>query len=219
MNNYRILAKDASPTFYLTLISITQSLVLGYLFEYLNYDKIFGNCFCMEYLLKTIVSLQLIILIWFEYAMSTICFKWVLNYFDSLIPFFFGISQYLLLVFMNKAKNDYLWFFGIALITAVSLTAYVNQNIKAAKESDNKLIFYKLGNLHKQATYLFVALTLLLFLALGALNSFPLFNSQFVSWSLAIINIILLSYALFRSYIWRRVFNINAEKSRRSVVF
>jgi hypothetical protein len=99
--------KDASPSFYLTLISIIASLAFGYLLSKINPKYLYGSDWRFLYWLKVIVSFQAIIITWHEYAMSTVTFKWVLNYIDSLVPFLFGIMLFGIIENINCEKAHF----------------------------------------------------------------------------------------------------------------
>jgi hypothetical protein len=88
LTNIRERAKDSLPTFYLTLVSIICSLALGYYCSTLEFGHVAERGFKgLIYLCKALATFQMILLLWHEYVMGTIFFRWVVGYLDSIIPF------------------------------------------------------------------------------------------------------------------------------------
>ncbi len=203
-------AKKRIADFYLTLISIIQSLALGYLFEYLQYEKVFGDRFSGTYLLQVIATLQVIILVWFEYAMSVVVFRWVINIIDSLIPFLFGVSQYVLIAFMNhESDTEGLWFLGFSILAAVALFAFKNQETKSRRESENAEVMQLMDARHHwRITYAFVIATVIfVFFAFISVHHALLFAGWRIL-CLLLVNFTLMAFAVFRSIVWKQVYSI-----------
>jgi len=199
--------KDASPGFYLTLISIIVSLGFGYLLSKIQPKHLFGNEWSFLYWLKVIASFQAIILTWHEYAMSTVTFKWVLNYLDSLVPFLFGITLFGIIKSINS-EELHLWFYFFSGFTFVGLIAYSNQLVKTKREPENKII---LGILHKYHPVCISTsfLCTLLFYFFGRL-SIKYAGTESVQFLLCIgTNIIFIIYTIWGHFCWGSAFNNN----------
>jgi len=136
MDAARRRAKEAMSTFYLTLISIIASLALGYLLSMLTLERLFGSAADIVYWLQATATLQMIFLMWHEYVMGTIFFKWVIGHIDSVIPFTFGLVLFAMIHLMNRDVAT--WLFAASTFASISCLAYINQLCKARREHENK---------------------------------------------------------------------------------
>ena len=202
MEQYRIRTKEASPAFYLTLVSIIQSLALGYLLSGIKPARLFADTGLL-YGLMCLATLQIVILTWHEYAVGSICFRTVLDYFDSLIPFLFGIAQWAVIAAINQ-ETPFAWFVALMFYTAVSLMAYTNQGWKSRREQENAALLEFLGGYHRQMIT-FPALSLLSF-ALFAAAAFYFGRTHAIMLVLVLATNITLVWFAFRSNrLWRGV--------------
>ncbi|MBL7107373.1 MAG: hypothetical protein ISS77_07180 [Phycisphaerae bacterium] len=199
--------KDASPTFYLTLISIISSLAFGYLLSGLKLDLLFGNAWKLLYWLQITATLQAIIIMWHEFAMSTVTFKWVINYIDSLIPFLFGIALFAIVTSINPTEPQ-IRFYSFAGFSLVGSIAYKNQFLKSRKEHDNKQVIKILGNYHSFAIQFSLVCTIL-FLVFGIIS--PIVDSKINSIFLSISNILCIGYVILVHRCWSKAFSSSTD--------
>ena len=76
---------ESHRAFYLTLISMIQSLAFGYLLATLDLTVMPTG----TQMLQICTTFVLIVVVWHEYAVSTMMFVWLIDLWDSLIPFIF----------------------------------------------------------------------------------------------------------------------------------
>jgi hypothetical protein len=153
-------------SFYLTLISMIQSLALGYLLTILD----LGAMRQTTYVLQVIATFTAIVLVWHEYAVGTVLYVWVIDLLDSVIPFVLGLAQYFLITTLKRGEWGPKWWLGaFGFFGVVSLLAFMNQFLKAAKYNENKRA---LGAAMRRETILYVLGAVLLFLALGVAAHF-----------------------------------------------
>ena len=150
-----------SRDFYLTLISIIQSLVLGLLltgvFKQLSMDL--SHLPGWGYFLRALASFLLAILVWHEYAIGAATDQWAPGFLDSLIPFFFGVVQFAMIEFASPTykidvlnlSNEQGWLLFVFLFCCVGALAYWNQDANRKRENSGyemprqKLKFEYLG--------------------------------------------------------------------------
>jgi hypothetical protein len=85
---------ESNRTFYLTLTSMIQSLAMGYLLTSIDFTAVPP----IADVLQIVATFMLIVLVWHEYAISTMLFIWVVDLWDSLIPFVFGFTEVFMIV-------------------------------------------------------------------------------------------------------------------------
>jgi small-conductance mechanosensitive channel len=136
MDTPRSRAKKAMSAFYLTLISIIGSFALGFLLSELKPERLFGATADVVYWLQATATLQMIFLMWHEYVMGTIFFRWVIGYVDSVIPFTFGLVLFATIRLINR--NVTTWLLAVSVFASISCLAYINQLRKARRERENK---------------------------------------------------------------------------------
>lgn len=133
-------ARGAHGSVYLTLISIVQGAILGYLLSFVDAHRNIGT---IGWLLASITFI-IVVLTWNEYVMGVITFDWVPDLLDSFIPFSLGISQYLLVNTIRDNPTN--WFFAQAVFSAVTFTAFLNMYVKARRDrGHNTAILHALG--------------------------------------------------------------------------
>jgi hypothetical protein len=127
---------EAHSGFYLTLVSIMQSLALGYLLQLVGGQLISSGRISALVLFQSITSLTAIVLVWHQYAMGTIAYSWKLGMRDSTIPFIIGITEYSMvsaIAFQRPEESRFaLWLWSVVAFAIVATVAYWNQYDKAA---------------------------------------------------------------------------------------
>src|SRR5258706_1042313 len=99
MSSYTERSNDALSGFYLTLVSIMQSLAFGYLLQIVGSELTTNGKIGLNMVLQASTILLAIVLVWHEYAIGTVAYEgrsWRLDIFDSFIPFLIGIAEYLM---------------------------------------------------------------------------------------------------------------------------
>lgn len=142
MNSIRIRAKEHFPTVLLTLLSIVQALALELLWSHLHEtDYLFQLSWIAAVswvqIVATVVS---IILIWVIYSGNVMRFRWVPSTSDSVIPFFIGLAEFMLIETLGPDGIG-LWLIFVALI--FGLMSWVVHSImrRARQDSDNDAYF------------------------------------------------------------------------------
>jgi len=218
--NYSKSNENFSPTFYITLISIIQSLAFGAflveskveIFRLIDSSQSITN-----YVLQSIVVFFLIFLVWYEYAMGTSCFQWNYNLMDSALPFCYGIIQYLLIV----QRLEHTWFWFLCAFLILSFVAYLNMEVKARdnklkypmkKLLGNKLKIYtyyfiltknSLGSKVKKFTYCFILIAFVIWVSYAII----LYKYLPEFWFLILANTMILTFILYRRSIWNNILN------------
>src|ERR1019366_3193443 len=119
-SEYMKVPLETQRSFYLTLISMIQSLAFGYL----------------------LTTILVILLVWHEYAIGTMLYVWLIDFWDSLIPFLFGVTQFSLISALKAQDwSPSVWFFSLAAFAALSFWAFMNQFVKGSAYVENQEVF------------------------------------------------------------------------------
>ncbi len=117
MDSIRDRAKDQFPSVLLTLLSIVQALALEFLWDHSRHRPELYETSWTALLswLQIAASFNVIILIWLTYAGMVMRFRWTPTTADSILPFFVGLIQFLMIDIMGSDRLG-LWFLVLALI-------------------------------------------------------------------------------------------------------
>ncbi len=160
------LQESFSPS-YLTLISILQSMLLGYLAAEFNnnIDSIYdiGN----EVFIRAITSLLVIIVTWNEYRMGATQFVWFPKTTDTIVPFGVAIAEFFVIRYSFEPSNS--WFYSMSFFYFTSFVGFYHMYFRAErltinKESLNKDILDVIGTgveIDKAACIAYLIVTLL----------------------------------------------------------
>lgn len=148
MSNLDSKHHQAHSGFYLTLMSIMQGLALGYLLQVVAAEVTSRGSISILTTFQAIASLLIIIIVWHEYAIGTVLFRWKLDFLDSAIPFLFGIVQYIMIAAISIPLVGHavsgirfsLWLWALPAFCLVSCLAYWNQHSKAVVDEDSNYI-------------------------------------------------------------------------------
>lgn len=125
---------------YLTLISVIQGSVLGYLLG--QADSILGTLGLRSGLLL-LDGFLVIGAIWHEYVMGTTTFRWIPRLPDAFLPMLLGACQFVMA--RSIASPTSAWFFGLSALCVVGFLAFSNQYRAARRYPENDEVFRALG--------------------------------------------------------------------------
>ena len=137
MSSLREDAKRLFPTITLTLVSIVQALALQALLQgafdpLANHGE--GAAFALRMFQVGSVFLMLVI-VWHEYVLGVVRFRYVVGLQDSLIPFVLGFSELGVIEATYNAPLE-TWFLWQALALAVGVWIYWHQAWRARRDPD-----------------------------------------------------------------------------------
>ncbi len=106
MDSIRNRATDQFPMVLLTLLSIVQALALELLWDHLRNrpDLYEYSWIALLGWLQIAASLMGIVLIWLIYSGMVMRFRWTPSTADSILPFFVGLIQFLMIDMMGSGK-------------------------------------------------------------------------------------------------------------------
>lgn len=135
---------EAHSAFYLTLVSIMQGLALGYLLQVIASEVLGTGSLTILSAVQAIACLAVMIIVWHEYAIGVVLFRWRLDMVDSTIPFMFGICEFVMIAAIAIPSSHptlsgsrfsiFLW--SLPVFCLVSCLAYRNQYSKAVIDDD-----------------------------------------------------------------------------------
>lgn len=156
---------DFFPSYYMTLISVIQATTLSYLLSTFSLQLKEGIPDLSIFVIYVITFFVLIV-VWYEYMMGSASLRWVPSMWDSVIPFFLGIAQFLFIFSIPSKKDIYYWYFSFSGICFVSFFAFLNMYLGAEQLKGNRMVFNKLKKF-PLINYIFMGVYTILFLFFG----------------------------------------------------
>lgn len=131
----RDLHESFAPT-YLTLISIIEGVLLGFMFELLSEGRPTLHLRDPAALL-VLNNVLFIIMVWNEYRMGAFMFRWIPSIFDAIIPFSLGGVQAALIL---TVANPVAWLSWLVAFYLVAAIAFENMYRSSSSEGRNALV-------------------------------------------------------------------------------
>lgn len=142
-------AKELQSTIYVTLGGVVQSLAFYFLLSALVHDDaprlLAWQRETALFWLRFFIAGQVIVLVWHEYAVGVIFFRWVWTYTDSAIPFILGLMEFILI--NQIVHSSYAgWFAAMGGMALGGYFSYWNQYKKAGRDPENDPIMRNIGS-------------------------------------------------------------------------
>jgi len=149
--------KNQFSSAYLTLISLIQASILGFFIYDFSNEVISISSFTLDSIVifcEYVAVFLLIVVVWGEYVMGAMVFKWIPGIADAFIPFLMGIAQASAIYFVDYELSSQ-WLFSLASLCALSWWAYRNMYQKSEKhKEDNKLVLTAINTWKKRNYYI-----------------------------------------------------------------
>ena len=122
MDSIRNRATEQFPMVLLTLLSIVQALALEFIWDHLRHRSDLYDFSWIALLgwLQVAASLMGIILIWLTYSGMVMRFRWTPSTADSILPFFVGLIEFLMIDMMGPDKLGR-WMIVMAVVFATMI--------------------------------------------------------------------------------------------------
>jgi len=142
MDSIRNRATDQFPMVLLTLLSIVQALALELLWDHLRHRPDLYEYSWMALLgwIQIAASLMGIVLIWLIYSGMVMRFRWTPSTADSILPFFVGLIQFLMIDMMGP-ENLGRWMIVLAIVFATMIVASHRVFRRARQDPANRSWF------------------------------------------------------------------------------
>jgi hypothetical protein len=199
MHDFRERTKAQFAVVYLTLISVIQACVLGYLFT--QTDSVLPSLTLRTGLL-ILNSFLYIALTWNEYMMWTTMARWVMRLSDSVLPLLIGMLQFLMIRSIPSRSPAY--FLATAAFIGVSLVKYRHASVAGGREPENVALLASLKKWNSTTERLMVAGIVLALLAAWLDASFDAGQGRW-PWAAVLVTIIPLAYVVRTLKFWRFV--------------
>lgn len=128
----------------LTLLSIVQALALEFLWDHLRHRPELYDYSWIAFLgwLQIAASLMGLILIWLTYTGMVMRFRWTPSTADSILPFFVGLIEFLMIDMMGPDKLGK-WFIVLAIVFATMIIVSHKVFRRARQDPANHGFFRK----------------------------------------------------------------------------
>ena len=205
-------AKDTMPNVLLTLLSILQALALELLWSHLQIaDYLFeGDWTRLTFGMQILATFMGILVIWVIYATNVMRFRWVPRISDSVLPFFVGINQFMLIEMLGPGNQGW-WFILLAAVFGLMHGTVQLMMRRARLDGDNDAFFQNVS----PATLKDFYPTILIVLSLSGLGAYLLArpDAELIALIGALGAFALLSYQLYSvSYFWNRTMSSDEEQ-------
>jgi hypothetical protein len=191
---------------YLTLTSIIQGVALAYLVVVVDDEM---KSFDSAHWLLVATSFLVIAAAWHEYMTAVTVFAWIPRLLDSLIPFFLGGSE-VMLIRSLRSQSELEWsFLAAGFVALVTLIAFVNMYRSAAREEDeiNRAVLEKI-HLYRWLNLTFVACSGGIFLSFSLIEAQAApsasLDTSFAATALGLVVIFLARGVLY----WNRIIEV-----------
>jgi hypothetical protein len=157
---------EQSGPVYLTLVSIIQAAVLGYMMTYLHDPLVPLTVWTAGRLLG---SFLYVIGLWYAYTCQAVAFRWVPGLADAVIPFVLGALQCLA---VRSAGSIFWWCISNAGFASAGALAFVNLDRCAARHPENASALCRLGR-RRALSPVFMAVSVAWYLGIAMLLRSP----------------------------------------------
>lgn len=184
--------RDFFPTYMVTLVSIIQTAMLGYLLLAANdqLSHVLAGTYAPIWTVLIIAMFFYIVAIWMLYARSMIMLRQIPTVVDDLVPFCLGVTQ-ALAIFSITLQQIAWFYFAVSLSSVVVLVGYTQlwRQLRLQDNPENRLILEALGTYPRYANSL-------------AITYFAIFLSFGVTETLLKLNLLFLAFVVLAMFVW-----------------
>jgi len=204
METMRTRAKEHLPHVLLTLLSIIQALALELFWSEIQelkglYELSWYSISLWGQVAATFMG---ILVIWVLYATTVMRFKWVPGISDSVVPFFVGLLQFILIESLGLATAG-IWFFSLATILAVMYGESHLIMRRARRDPDNAEFFQQINPAGIADLIQPVAIVIVVF-SLGVYVTFVPLSPIVTGLGFAASLLLLIGHLVFMGMFWKR---------------
>jgi len=142
MDSVRERAIEQFPTVLITLLSIIQALALEFLWDHIHHrpDLYEPGWPAVAGWLQVVATFNGLILVWLVYAGTVMRFRWTPTTGDSVLPFFVGLIEFLMIDLLGP-ENIGRWFIVLAIIF-VSMAVGNHRTMRRARSDPANKEFF-----------------------------------------------------------------------------
>ncbi|TNF89433.1 MAG: hypothetical protein EP301_03020 [Gammaproteobacteria bacterium] len=204
MDSMRSRAKEHLPHVLLTLLSIIQALALELFWsEVQTLDELFTlSWLALSTWIQVASTFLGILVIWVVYATTVMRFSWVPGISDSVVPFFVGLLQFVLIESLG-VESAGSWFLSLAAIFAIMHGESHMIMRRARRDPDNVEFFRQIGRATIRDS-ISPSLMVISLLALGAYTLAAPNNLLVTGVGLLLSLLLLVWHIVFMTLFWKR---------------
>lgn len=142
MSDIRNRVKDRFPTILVSLLSILQATAFSLLWAH-DIDTIRLDAFSIDMLAslwQIAATVLLLIIIWMVYCVNIMRFVWLPTLLDSIFPFAIGLTEFMVIEYMNIDHLGW-WLLFCALLNLLTAWSAQNTLVKARQDPGNARYF------------------------------------------------------------------------------
>lgn len=197
--------KSQFSSAYLNLISLIEAAILGLLIFRFAEELILAKHGTLDTVIiwiQMLTAFLIIVVVWGEYVIGAMVFKWIPGVADPFIPFLTGIAQVSGVYYSGSTVSPQ-WLFSLAAICGFSWWAFVNMYQKSESDEDNKLVLKALGRWRK-ANYVIMGTLTGIISVTGIIVS--LYSSEWLDITISGLTMVAMIAYLFKChYYWKNI--------------
>lgn len=204
METMRTRAKEHLPHVLLTLLSIIQALALELFWSELqDLNGLFELSWLSISTWTQVAATFLgILVIWVVYATTVMRFSWVPSISDSVVPFFVGLLQFILIESLG-VENAGAWFFSLAIILVI-MHGESHMIMRRARRDPDNAEFFEQINPATLADAIPPAIMVICLLSLGGYVMIVPASSIVAGLGFAASLLLLFWHLVFMGMFWKR---------------
>ena len=197
------------PNIYLSVTSLLQGIALSQLVPiFLIYLNLVSQPWGNIHVVPLIMMMLIVFIVWHHYAISTFFLRWFPNIIDTLVPFFIGIGQFVLISYINiKTTVEEIqiepWTRGYGIFLILGSFAYISVSWRLEPELFTNVMSKESSLTHATLTKKYYAMSGFSILAQGLfaflISLVHQYNLLWVSLLFLVSHLILFEYFLLHS--------------------
>lgn len=197
------------PTWYVTLMSVIQSVALGYLLVSIK-DRVAtmvsAGSIDLIWIMLITITFGLIVLVWFDYMIGINTLLYLPKLPDAVIPFLLALTEGFMINSISFAWVSW-WYFSFGATLIVAFLALFNMYRQARKHYERNKLVLELAGKTPALTEVTTLVIAALVISFGAAESVWTMNSIAFA---AITLLVMLAWAVSRSFYWERLIETKA---------
>ena len=186
---------DYMPTYYVTLVSIIQSIALGLLFAAL-FNELSGitrGTFDPIWTLLILGVFFIIMSIWITYTRLSSAMRVIPQTLDGVIPFFFGLTEAIPIFCISL--HELAWFYvSLSACAFVAIVQYIHSFRQVRKHPEKNREFLEKMAPWELKAVIMAGIRGLIFIFFGLIEAFFLLNSLFLAIIFLFLNVLLIIF-------------------------
>jgi len=219
VNEIKKIIETVFPSIFLTLMSIIQGVTLS-MWGTKTFNRLFSSDnLDWAFLPYGLLTFLILVIVWHEYMLAALVNRWVPSWCDSLIPFFLGAAEIVLIMFMGDPR----WFIGLMVVLVIGALAYLNtyQHVKdrmlyVEGDAGEEMHKFAQKDAGRSVTLSIICAAVTSLFGVGLI--FWKFEGIFLWLAFIVVGLIVLIFILIRAASWKKEVAMYAKYDRKNKI-